>query len=223
MTVLGRLHPRRRLRRLRVASEVVLRPVSAMRPGQVLACSVSLVAAGVLLTRGFIGVVPGRPVFVVLGILLGVSAVVGLAIDQVEVRASRQRPEHALIDEIARSRRFGHALALVSVPCTEAVGHRVVVRMRNTDRAWRHRGDLVVLMPETDEDGATRFARRIADLVPADHLRAAVFPTDAVTVDGLYEALRPLPGLPLAMVDHPHPGTAPAEPLVEPQHVGAEG
>ncbi|CAN5431734.1 hypothetical protein BH10ACT1_BH10ACT1_22630 [soil metagenome] len=191
--------------RKRLASDQVLRPVSAMRPGQLVACSVSLLAAGFLLTRGFIGIVPGRPLFVILGVVLAASAVIGLAIDHVEVRSSRQRPDHALIDEVSRSRRFGHPLSLVSVRCPDATGTRLVGRMRGTDRAWRQRGQYIVMLPETDQEGAARFVRRIADLAPVDAVRLATFPDDAVTVDGLYASLHPVGPVPLAAVDHAEP------------------
>lgn len=176
-----------------------------MRSGQVVACSVSLLAAGFLLTRGFIGLVPGRPVFVLLGIGLTASAVIGLAIDHVEVRASRQRPEHALVEELNRSRRHGHALSVAALPCTDDDGHRLVGRMRTTDRAWRRRRSMVVLLPETDAVGAARFVRRVTDLASGGNVRVATFPDDALTVDGLMAALHPPVRIPLVSVDHDLP------------------
>jgi hypothetical protein len=184
---------RRRLRKVkRLATDVVFMPVSSMRSGQVVACSMSLLIAGFLLTRGFIGIVPGRPVFVLLGLGLGVSAVLGLAIDHVEVRARRERPEHVLADEVSRCRRFGHPLSLVAIRCTEPAGRRVVGRTRGTDRAWRHRSTTMVMLPETTPEGAALFVRRVADLVPLEAVRVATFPEDALTVDGLQDALHPI-------------------------------
>lgn len=173
--------------------DVVMRPVSAMRSGQVVACSVSLVAAGVLLARGFIGVVPGRPVWALIGLGLAASAILGLAIDHVDVRSKRESPDHVLIQEVSRCRRFGHPLSLVSLPCTPETGHRVIGRMRGTDRAWRQRGSIIAMLAETDPDGSADFVRRVSDLVPVDKVRVATFPNDAVTVDGLYAALKPVP------------------------------
>lgn len=196
----------RRIHRLtqasgRTAFGIVLRPVSAMRSGQVLACSLSLLVAGVLLTHGFIGVYPGRPVFVALGGILGLSAVIGLTIDHVSVQASRQRPEHLLVEEVSRSRRFGHSLSLVAVHCPASSDHRLIGRMRGTDRAWRQRNDLFVMLSETDVLGAAQFAQRIAGLVPFGAIRSATFPDDALTVDGLLDALHRLTPSPLVAVD----------------------
>lgn len=190
----------------RLGFGVVFRPVSAMRSGQVLACSLSLLAAGVLLTHGFIGLFPGRPVFVVLGGGLAASAVIGLAVDHVSVLASRQRPEHVLIDEVGRSRRFGHSLTLVAVRCSTGTDHRLVGRMRSTDRAWRLRNELFIMLAETDEVGAARFGNRIGDLVPSGDVRMATFPSDALTVDGLFDALHPVDPRPLLMIDGGEPG-----------------
>ena len=174
-----------------VRADGVLRPVSTLRPGQVAACSASLLVAGILLTRGFIGVLPGRPVFVLAGLALAVSAVLGLAVDHVAVRHSPERPDEVLATEVHRSRRHGHRLALVSIECDEATGLEVVRRIRITDRAWRRRNRLVVLLVETDRAGVDGFVERIADLVEPVRVLASVFPDDAITVEGLEAGLRP--------------------------------
>ncbi len=162
-----------------------------MGPGQVAACSISLLAAGVLLTRGFIGFVPGRPVFVALGFLLAASAVASLAFDRVTLQALPARPDHVLIDELNRSRRAGHPLSLVSVRCSTELGTQIGVRLRCVDRAWRQRGRLYVMLVETDRVGGEAFVHRVADLVGDREVQLASFPDDAVTMDALYEGLRP--------------------------------
>lgn len=190
----------------RSGAAVVFRPVSAMRSGQVIACSFSLLAAGVLLARGFIGLVPGRPVFLLLGLGLGVSAVLGLAIDHVEVRTRAQRPDHVLVDEVNRSRRFGHQLVLVRVDCTEDTARWLVGRLRSTDWAWRRRGATYLLLVETDRAGARELIERQSERLPTSAFRLAVFPDDALTVGALHGALRPLeptPGLSTAAGDAP--------------------
>ena len=167
-----------------------MRPVSAMRGGQVLAFSVTLVAAGVLLTRGFIGLTPARPVFLVLGALLAVSALLGLGLEHVEVRSVHRSPDHVLIDELHRSRRFGHPLSLVRVRCDDTDGQRVIARLRGTDRAWRQRGWLYVLLAETDGGGAAELVQRIVVDLPGVEAQRASFPDEALTIDGLIEVLR---------------------------------
>lgn len=193
----------------RSGASVVFRPVSAMRSGQVIACSFSLLAAGVLLARGFIGLIPGRPVFLLLGLGLGVSAVLGLAIDHVEVRTRAQRPDHVLVDEVNRSRRFGHQLVLVRVDCTENTARWLVGRLRSTDWAWRRRGETYLLLVETDRTGARELIERQSARLPTSAFRLAVFPDDALTVGALHGALRPLESA-------PDPSTAGGEALPVP-------
>ncbi|MEO6987991.1 MAG: hypothetical protein ABI239_05015, partial [Aquihabitans sp.] len=164
--------------------------MSAMQGGQVLASSITLIASGVLLTRGFTGLTPARPVFLILGMILVASALLGLGLEHVEVRSVRRAPDHVLVDEFHRSRRFDHPLSLVRVRCDEFGGQRVIARLRGTDRAWRQRGWLYVLLPETDGEGADLLVSRISAVLPNAVTQRASFPDDAVTVDGLYEALR---------------------------------
>lgn len=196
----------------RSGASVVFRPVSAMRSGQLVACSISLLVAGVLLARGFIGLIPSRPAFLLLGIGLGLSAVLGLVIDHVEVRTRAQRPDHVLVDEVNRSRRFGHHLSLVRVDCPEDTARWVVGRLRSTDWAWRRRGATYLLLVETDRGGALELIERQADHLPATAFRLAVFPDDAVTVGGLHAALHALEHSPgpsgAADASPPAPGAA---------------
>lgn len=169
--------------------DAVLCAVPRMRPGTVLGCVVSLLVAGVLLARGFVGILPSRPVYLILGGILAGTAVLGLVVDHVSVVVRGERPDHVLVAELDRSRRHGHPLTLVSVPCDEAVGLEVVSHLRTTDRAWRSGDVLFVLLIETDRPGAEPFAARLAGLVDPDTVRWASFPEDAVTSDGLYARL----------------------------------
>ena len=179
-----------RSRPLRSHGESVVRPVATMSRVQVAACSVSLLAAGVLLTHGFIGFVPGRPVFVVLGVVLAATAVAGLAFDHVSVQSISARPDHVVMEELNRCRRGSHSLTLMSVRCSAEVGDRIIRRMRCEDRAWRQRGRLELLLVETDRVQAEAFLQRLADLVQTENVRMASFPEDAVTIDDLYACLR---------------------------------
>ena len=170
----------------------MLRSDAGMKPGQLVACSVSLVVAGLLLTRGFIGFNPGRPLFVVLGVILAASATIGLAVDHVRVRPTRDHPSDVFASELTRSRRYGHPLGLMAIECDDdEAAERIVSRMRGSDRAWRHHG-LRILLPETDWDGVIGFAERLEDEVGVAGIRAAVFPYDALTMEGLEDALAPV-------------------------------
>lgn len=192
MSSMRRLRRRvvRRPRLGRTTREGVMRPVSAMQGSQVVACSVTLIAAGVLLTRGFVGLDPARPVFLVLGGLLVASALLGLGLEHVEVHSVRRPPDHLLIDELHRCRRFGHPLSIVRVRCGEDDGQRLIASLRGTDRAWRQRGWLYVLLVETDGDGAALLMRRIGADLPRSERQRASFPDEAITIDGLHEVLR---------------------------------
>lgn len=169
--------------------DAVLCAVPRMRPGTVVGCCVSLLVAGVMLARGFVGMLPSRPVYLALGGVLAGTALLGLVVDHISVVVRGERPDHVLVAELDRSRRHGHPLTLVSIPCDDAVALEVVSHLRTTDRAWRAGGVLFVLLVETDRAGASPFAARLARLVPADAVRWAAFPADAVTSDGLYARL----------------------------------
>lgn len=169
--------------------EAVLCAVPRMRPGTVLGACVSLLIAGVLLARGFVGALPSRPVYLVLGGALAGTALIGLVVDHVSVVVRAERPDHLLVTELDRSRRYGHSLTLVSVRCDQAIGLEVVSRLRTTDRAWWTGGRLYLLLVETDRDEAVRFVRRLEGLVGPETVRRASFPTDAVTTEGLYACL----------------------------------
>jgi len=169
----------------------VMRADAGMKPGQLVACSISLIVAGLLLTRGFIGFNPGRPLFVVLGVALAASATIGLAVDHVRVRPTRESPSDAFASELTRSRRYGHPLGLMAIDCDDETGERIVRLMRGSDCAWQHHG-LRILLPETDGNGMIGFAERLEAEVGVSGIRAAVFPLDALTMDGLERALTPV-------------------------------
>lgn len=173
-----------------VAADVV-KAVPTVRPGQVLACSMSLLCAGVLLTRGFIGLVPGRPVYVVLGVVLAASALWALSVDHITLKVTSDQPADVLAEEMNRSRRFGHPLTVVQVRCDEATGRQIAVSMRVCDRAWHRRGVLSLMLVETDADGARSVVQRVAEVVPADRIRVATFPDDTLTLSGLLEPTGP--------------------------------
>jgi hypothetical protein len=178
-----------------------------MKPGQLLACSVSLVVAGLLLTRGFIGINPGRPLFVFLGVVLAASATVGLAVDHVSIRATAQSPADLLAAELGRSRRYGHPLCLVAVVCDEGTSDEIIRRLRGTDRAWRQRNGLRLLLPETDRQDVLGFAARMEPVLRGCEVRAAVFPVDGLTAEGLEDALAPV--RPFAVASAAEPATVP--------------
>lgn len=164
-----------------------VRAVHGVRPGQVLACSMSLLCAGVLLTRGFIGLVPGRPVYVVLGVVLAGSALWALSVDHVGLRITPDRPLDLLTDEVNRSRRFGHPLTVVHARCDAATATEIAKQMRACDRAWHRRGGLAVMLVETDGVGARSVVDRIAEVVDLADVRVITFPDDALTIPQLLD------------------------------------
>lgn len=167
----------------------VLKAEPRMKSGQLLACSVSLVVAGLLFTRGFIGFTPGRPLFIILGLILALSATVGLAVDNVDVRRTKERPAEVLAAELTRARRYGHSLCLLALDCEGGRAEQAIKHLRSCDRAWHRDGSLWMLLPETDHVGMAGFLVRIHDVVGGCQVRGAVFPQDALTAEGLEEAL----------------------------------
>jgi hypothetical protein len=170
----------------------VVHAEAGMKVGQLVAGSVSLVVAGLLLARGFIGFSPGRPLFVVLGVALAASATIGLAIDHVRIRPTRERPEDVFATELARSRRYRHPLALVDIECDAATEEQIIRVLRADDRAWRHHHHLRLLLPETGAPGVAGLAVRLHQELGIANVGAATFPTDALTMEGLERALAPV-------------------------------
>jgi two-component system, cell cycle response regulator len=110
---------------------------------------------------------------------------------------TRREMDRVLDEELVRSHRYGHAVALILLDLdhfkqvNDTHGHvagdaalRWVASIvqqcvRDTDRAARYGGDeLAVLLPETDHVGATVLAERIRSRVAATGLQA---PSDANT------------------------------------------
>jgi hypothetical protein len=186
----------------------------------------SLLVAGVLLARGFVGMLPSRPVYLILGGVLAGTALLGLVVDHISVVVRAERPDHVLVAELERSRRHGHPLTLVAVRCDDTVGLEVVSRLRTTDRAWRTGSELFVLLVETPPLGAAPFAERLEPLVAQDRVRWASFPDDAVTSDGLYARLG-RPDAPVADLEEglvlAETGPEPAELDRGPQTTGLVG
>lgn len=184
--------------------ETVLSASPRVAPSQLAACTVGLLASGVFLARGFIGLQPGRPAALIAGFVLAAWSVIGLAADHIAVRAAPEKPEEALQRELNRSRRHVHALALVRFLCDAGQATQVIGRLRSTDQAWWDRGNhLVVLLPETERDEAVRFVGRIHDLLPSTPVQLAAFPDDGLTNGALLDALREHPGF--------FPGSIPTE------------
>jgi two-component system cell cycle response regulator len=110
---------------------------------------------------------------------------------------TRREMDRVLDEELVRSHRYGHAVALILLDLdhfkqvNDAHGHvagdaalRAVAAIvqqcvRDTDRAARYGGDeLAILLPETDHVGATVLAERIRSRVAAAAMQA---PADANT------------------------------------------
>ena len=148
----------------------VLRPEPGMKPGQLVACSVSLVVAGLLLTRGFIGFNPGRPAVPRARRRPGGQRHgAGSPSTTSRIRTSPERPLEVFAAELEplppvrpRPRRAGDRLRRLRAPSGSwaACG-------RPTGR-WRAPRP-PVLLPETDWDGVHGFAARIEAQVPSSH------------------------------------------------------
>lgn len=180
----------------RGSGQRVLAAVPTMNVRQLVACSTALVAAGLLFAHGFIGLRPGRPLSIILGAVLALSGIASLSVDHIAVRRLPNRPDEALHRELSRARRYGHCMVLVRIPCDDDDGVRLVARLRGTDEAWWSQGALVVLLPETDEEGAAQVIARAGDLVDPDRVRVVAFPEDGLTADALLAALkRKAPGV----------------------------
>lgn len=89
--------------------------------------------------------------------------------------------------EVARARRYGHPISLVTFPVP---AHGPGPQLRETDILGlaRDRRAMVALLPETDRAGAERMLERIG--IGEDGARAtmiASFPADAYGVEDLLE------------------------------------
>lgn len=96
--------------------------------------------------------------------------------------------------ELERARRYEHDLVMLRFPVRgDAVlsEERCAGALRVTDRWCVSHGDLLVLAPETDRDGAEGLDRRLREM-PRMELGAATvacFPSDALTGHGLQVTL----------------------------------
>lgn len=114
--------------------------------------------------------------------------------------------------EIDRSRRYERPVTLVQLPQTRTSGRfnpdRVVPWMkarlqqlqpfiRTTDVAWFDHTSIYVMLPETNRESGEVFLRRLEtelpNLLPQPEARIAAFPTDGLTVGGLFAALNDSP------------------------------
>jgi len=96
--------------------------------------------------------------------------------------------------ELYRSRRYGRSFAVVAHPVVSpgaVAGLRALVRA--SDHVWIERGQLYVLAPEADREGAESLIARVAAIAPtlvdAALARVAVFPDDALTSGALLAAV----------------------------------
>lgn len=182
------------VRRIRLRSDVkrgmaTMRPFPSVPLGQLVACSASLIFAGLLLARGFVGFRPGDPMVILFGVVLAVSATLGLSTDHVAVRAVPQRPRDVLTQELNRCRRHAHPMTLMAVRCNEDTSRRIVTRLRTTDHSWWTGPYFVALLPETDRAGAQQMADRISDLVEPANVALALFPEDGLTAQALLDRI----------------------------------
>lgn len=100
--------------------------------------------------------------------------------------------------EVGRSRRYGGAVTLCLVEfegtiASEAPWKDVATVLREWDRSWAADRSGLILLPNTDANGARVALDRIFSIAEASDLsarvRIATFPDDAPTVDGLVSHL----------------------------------
>jgi hypothetical protein len=101
----------------------------------------------------------------------------------------------ALHREIRRSRRYGRPFVLVGTPGDQHTAAALQSMLRTPDRAWIDGAIVYTLLTECDRVQAFGFIERaragVPSLFEADQFRLASFPSDAVTVGALLEALQP--------------------------------
>jgi hypothetical protein len=103
--------------------------------------------------------------------------------------------------EIERARRYERAFTLLQVARDaledasyrlEQVADELSTTIRQGDVLWTDDLGVLVLLPETDPDGATQFVERAAAIVPGlqpARIRRATFPHDGVTQGALFAIL----------------------------------
>lgn len=121
--------------------------------------------------------------------------------------------------ELSRARRYGHQFVLIRIPGGEVVRkapgrlpkrprRRLEQRhddgtrgfaslLRTVDLSWSHRGDVYLLLPESDrpmgEALLTRIRQLAPDVLPVSDVRMVVFPEDGWTSGALLTALSSQP------------------------------
>lgn len=160
------------------------------------ATAVMMIAATVIVLSSFAGR-PPRPLLLAAGsTVLLATPLVTLASRRVappESRPQRGRSRDLLERELERSRRHGHEFTLVRIACRDLPPVGVASAVRSTDEVWVERGDVFVLLPETERGGAAVVANRIEN-VPCDaeiRLDSATFPSDGLTERALLERVSP--------------------------------
>ncbi len=106
--------------------------------------------------------------------------------------------DEELLRELYRSRRYERPLVVASIRRSALNGYRAVARtelegrLRALDRVWEVGDHIVVLLPETDREGAELLVERLRDevpgLVPEPYVGLAAFPADALTAKDLLAA-----------------------------------
>jgi hypothetical protein len=106
--------------------------------------------------------------------------------------------ENEIAGELYRSRRYQRPLTLVAIGLASLNGQRATVvsalrGLRATDRVWDLGDRVLVLLPETDRDGAEQFLERVVSdghgSPVQTHAAVATFPDDALTGTGLLAAV----------------------------------
>jgi hypothetical protein len=114
----------------------------------------------------------------------------------------RADPWEPLRRELQRSRRRGHSFTVLRVAGTPALADAVArfghagtpldSAFRAIDCVWVERGNVYLLLPESDHAAAEGFLRRVASEAPgllSGDIRMAVFPRDGLTSGAIMAAL----------------------------------
>lgn len=101
----------------------------------------------------------------------------------------------ALHREVRRSRRYGRPFVLAATPGDQNTAAALQSMLRTPDHAWIDGSTVYTLLTECDRMQAFGFLQRARAAIPSlladDQFHLASFPSDAVTVGALLEALQP--------------------------------
>ncbi|HEU4673206.1 MAG TPA: hypothetical protein VFS32_09930 [Candidatus Limnocylindrales bacterium] len=126
-------------------------------------------------------------------VLLGAALVVGAAAildGRSKVEPSGPPLVRVLPHELERARRHGHPLTLVRARPAAGLGVMdMAARIRMLDHAWLERGEVMLLLGETDRAGADRLVGRLTAEGLLSGPVVAAFPDDALTTGGLLARL----------------------------------